>query len=387
MKSQIKFVPTGFVDLFIKALILLLMIFFALSANAQKPVIGILNLDGRGVLPDDESLGSMARTAMERSGRFDVLDWYDVREALNRSGISIDSCFGRSCVVEAGKMMHADKMLLGNVVRSGEKIMITLKLADVASGNVEHSSSIEYRNQQQDLPLMMEISVKKLIGESPDQRAMDLLVAKNEMPDGHYTKVNLSGPRAGLFYTAGEAGERMRADEVPYGGYGMYSVSTLIGWQQEVAYLSSGNFQALFEFLFTGAGLESGRFIPALSIMNGFRINNLGWEIAFGPTFRVVRMADGYYELDEDGNYDPVTDWHLEEEWDLSNGINPYPIVRNLDDRGKPVVSTGLLIAVGKTFSSGGLNIPVNLYCIPRKTGVTYGIATGFNMFKSKKNK
>jgi hypothetical protein len=99
----------------------------------------------------------------------------------------------------------------------------------------------------------------------------------------------------------------------------------------------------------------------------------------------VVRKADGYYTVDDNGNFDAVKDWHLKDDWDDSLGPNPYPIVSNLDDRGDPAISAGLVIGVGKTFTSGSLNIPVNLYCIPRKEGTVYGLSVGFNVFKSQK--
>ncbi|MBI2151544.1 hypothetical protein HYU21_02335 [Candidatus Woesearchaeota archaeon] len=45
----------------------------------------------------------------------------------------------------------------------------------------------------------------------------------------------------------------------------------------------------------------------------------------------------------------------------------------------------GLVVSVGKTFRSGNLNIPVNIYMIPqqhRKEGWQWGISLGFNVSK-----
>src|SRR5258706_1360427 len=82
-----------------------------------------------------------------------------------------------------------------------------------------------------------------------------------------------------------------------------------------------GNFSGLVEFIFPASGVESGRFIPAFTFLNGFRLNRQGWEIAFGPTLRFIKKADGYYQMhkDADGNltYDPVKDWHLVHEWNI----------------------------------------------------------------------
>jgi hypothetical protein len=54
-------------------------------------------------------------------------------------------------------------------------------------------------------------------------------------------------------------------------------------------------------------------------------------------------------------------------------------IIELPDSRGSTQVSTGFLFALGKTFRSGKLNLPVNLFFIPSTTGLRYGISVGWN--------
>ena len=112
----------------------------------------------------------------------------------------------------------------------------------------------------------------------------------------------------------------------------MYPVTFQIGWQHEVQYLSAGNFQGLFEFIGLVGGLESGRFIPSVTVLNGFRFGKKGWEFALGPSMRVVKKADGYY--------DDAGKWHLESEWEGDPNTNTYPIVSRLDSRGQTALPT-----------------------------------------------
>lgn len=367
--------------------IMVIMIAASFDAFAQnKATLGILNIESKGVIPDAEAIGNIVRLEIEKTKVYNVIDIFDIKDVLKKNNVDMNACFGKSCVLEAGKLLNADKMALGSVERFGENIAVTLKVLDVKTGEIEKTNTTEYLNLQKEIQKMIEISVKKLLGLEPDLDAMSVLVSYNRPIESPLTKLNLSGPRVGIYYTTGIAGERMRADEVPYGGLGMYNISSLIGWQQEMQYLSSGNFEGLVEFVFTASGLESGRFIPAVTFLNGFRLNRQGWEIAFGPTLRAIKKADGYYQMHDDGNgnlsYDPVKDWHLLGDWDYNNGSNPFPIVSNIDDRGTPSISAGLVIAVGKTFKSGYLNIPVNVYTIPRKEGTVYGLSLGFNIYK-----
>jgi len=144
------------------------------------------------------------------------------------------------------------------------------------------------------------------------------------------------------------------------------------GYQFEKQYLNEGNFQALFEFIPMITGVDQGMFIPSLTMMNGIRNNKSGWEFAFGPTVSIVNRSNGYY----DGN----------QKWVRLGDGDAVPVgvetdIR-IDSRGEPTFATGFVIAGGKTFKSGKLNIPVNLYFIPQSDGFRFGVSFGFNARK-----
>jgi len=114
------------------------------------------------------------------------------------------------------------------------------------------------------------------------------------------------------------------------------------------------------------------------TIMNGFRDNKHGWEIGFGPTFGLVNKANGYFDTNQN--------WHLASDWKDSTGTNPnpYTVEKRLDSRGDYELQAAFIIAIGKTFKSGKLNIPLNFYAVPSKDGVRFGASLGFNAKKRK---
>ena len=61
-----------------------------------------------------------------------------------------------------------------------------------------------------------------------------------------------------------------------------------------------------------------------------------------------------------------------------------YAFERNFDKRGSKTLSTSFLMAFGKTFQAGALNIPVNIFYSSQKGGGYVGINMGFNVQKSK---
>ncbi len=182
--------------------------------------------------------------------------------------------------------------------------------------------------------------------------------------------MSLSGPRMGATFTTGQNGDRLRASKSE-GGYNMFPVTSMFGYQFEQQYLSSGEFQALVEVIVAVNGLESGSLIPSIAFINGFRFNKGGYEFGLGPVVRVVRNRRGYVD---------------EGRWRLLGKDEAPPsgqlVEELIDNRGAIEPSLGLIVGFGKTFRSGYLNVPVNFYFSPRKDGSIMGVTLGFNTAK-----
>ena len=129
-------------------------------------------------------------------------------------------------------------------------------------------------------------------------------------------------------------------------------------------------------------GIEQQMFNPSFVFMNGFRSSKLGLEFAFGPSLSFTKLAQSYYDTEQEK-------WFLGSEFDHTdvNGNwidNPYPLVDRVDSRGNTKLSAGFVVAVGKTIHSGYLNIPINAYFSSSKYGWYTGLSIGFNI-KSQK--
>ncbi|MEI6574873.1 MAG: hypothetical protein WCO63_01720 [Bacteroidota bacterium] len=363
--------------------LLAIVVCFVMNLNAQsqpKPVIAVLGIDSKGVIQDPEAVSYMVRLELEKTNVYVLLDKYDAAENIKKNNIDIKTCFGKNCVVAAGKTLNVDKVLTGNIDRFGEKIVISLKILDVKSEIVEKTNVTEYLNLQPELQKMIQISILRLVGMPTDPNVTELLVNFEAPIESPKTQIRLNGPRMGGIYTTGMAGKILQAPESE-GGYNMSPAMFEFGWQQEWQYLSAGNFQALIEGIFLIGGLESGKFIPTVAFLNGFRFGKHGWEFGFGPTFRIIDRANGWYGDGANNTVDKK--WYLEK--DHPSPGEAYPVSSRPDSRGNSVLSTGLVIAVGKTFKSGYLNIPVNLFVSPRKDGTTYGFSFGFNIYRKPK--
>lgn len=339
----------------------------------NKSTIAIIGIDTKDMILDDLSMASLVRLELEKTNVYEVLDRYDVAASIKEHGIEVEESYGKTAMIKIGKMLKADKMLTGSAELFGDKIIMILRLVDVKSEKIEKIDVMEYLNQQEEIQYMVRISVNNLLGLENDEQMVDLLVNYDRPITSSKTTLKLNGPRMGVNWTSGKIGKRLEAPKSE-GGYNMFPVMSMFGYQYEVQYLSSGEFQALIEFIASVNGLESGTVVPSLTFLNGFRFNKSGWELGLGPVFRVSKIADGYY--DYEGK------WHL---YNNQEGPVDYTIEEAIDCRGDHTFSTSLIVAVGKTFKSGYLNVPVNVYASPNKKGTTVGLSFGFNVAKKPK--
>ena len=49
------------------------------------------------------------------------MDRYDIQYILDQSGFNGTDCYGKICLVEAGKILEADKMVAGSVKKIDDK--------------------------------------------------------------------------------------------------------------------------------------------------------------------------------------------------------------------------------------------------------------------------
>ena len=133
----------------------------------------------------------------------------------------------------------------------------------------------------------------------------------------------LAGPRIGLTgITSGEISEELETNFI-----------TQYGWQWESRFADGGEIAGLVEWVVLVGGMEQGKFLPSVSSLVGVRAGS-GFELAVGPNLSV-------------------------------GGI-------------------GMVFSIGQNFTSGNLNLPINLAFVPGRdgSGSRISLMVGFNMNK-----
>ena len=349
----------------------------------------VVNVYTDGVKISPNGAESLLRIELTKTEQFKVFDKLDMLEIAKDNQIDFKDCYGKKCLHNVGVLAEVDKIVTGSIENLGKKIVVTVKILDIKTDSYDQIAIQEFINIETELQNMVQITLNKALGLENNKAAMETLAYFNQPPKTPTVQISNSGPRMGLAMVGGGLQEVLTRSEEE-GGYEAIPVLSQFGYQFEKVYLSSGNFQALAEGMVLMTGLEQGLFNPSFAFMNGFRNSKTGIEVAFGPSIKFKREAQGYY----DGGV-----WHLASDWENQtaetitdtsgytyteyiDNPNPNILQTRMDKRGQVKLAATWVWAVGKTFHSGYLNIPVNAYFSYGKDGWFTGLSVGFNIAK-----
>jgi hypothetical protein len=385
-----------------------------LASGDTTVSIAVTNPNVNLINSKPDVIAKMIRLELNKLNKFYVMDEFDMSDVVNSNEKFKTNCFGMSCLTELGKALKVNYIVGGSYDLLEQKIAISLKIIDVESGQVYKSAIREFDNQQGELQRMSEVMLREMFGLPVEKELIDRLTYKNEpITSNNVGTISNNGPRVGVACMVGSMYEFATRKSV-YGGMDIFPVVSMIGYQEEIQYVGTEKFSALLEGIINISGLEQGKFIPSISILNGFRFGKRGWEFAFGPAFGIKRSSFGFVDVDNkfgnDQRYFSESDWnqYAYEEYadqslypqyfdqfgyfktptpaEVSNNPDYNFDKRHGDMNGSVGLNTMFVIAFGRTFRAGSLNLPVNVFYSSQRNGGMVGINVGFNVTTNKTN-
>lgn len=358
-----------------KTLITLAMVIAGIINTAAAKSIAVLSLDNRCLTVDKSLVTLLTRTEISKIPGIEMLDRYEMEEQLAKGNFKDSVCFSKTCLVSAGKILGVQSMFTGTLENYLGKILITFREIDVNANAISKSASYEYLDNAANIKQIISASVRRFYGQAVSEEELKNLTDPTYLPGGknnpNTITMSTGGPRFGMTYFTGNAADWVTRPKSE-GGLDGYPVMFQFGYQFEKQYLNEGNLQGLIEFLPMITGADQGRFSPSFTLLNGFRSQRSGWEFAFGPSLTWAPISKGYYNNSGAFIRTNTID---------SSGT---PLTDRLDTRGTITPVPSFLVAVGKTFKSGRLNMPINCWVRPSKNNLQFGLSWGFNMVKRK---
>lgn len=367
-------------------------VLFQVHAQNEEPkstiAVALPNVDNIDV--SREIIAKLLQIELIKLDMYKVYDEFDIQEAIDSDERFTKDCYGKNCLIDLGKAVDVDYIVSTSLLGFGGKTVISIKIIEISSGEIVKNDVKEFIDDENKVQRMLQVLIRQMHDIEMHPEVVSRIVHDDQpIIKKNVGKINNSGPRVGYSFLTGQLKDFAERPEAQ-GGYGIYPGVSMIGYQFEKQYIGTENFSALGEFMFTVSGLEQGVAIPSVTIMNGLRFGKSGWEFAFGPGIGIKRMSKGFF--DTNGLYGETGRYWTEEEFyrseyvqfdpDTEEPLQPaYDITKNTDRRGEYfALNTRWVMAIGRTFRAGGLNIPVNIFYSSMRNSGMIGMSVGFNV-------
>ncbi|MCP4760399.1 MAG: hypothetical protein GY870_01375, partial [archaeon] len=86
------------------------------------------------------NVSELIRVEMINTGKYTIIEKNQINKILKEQSLQYSGCTDITCAVETGKMLSANKILIGTVGKIGGILIVSIKIVDVQSKNVDFSA-------------------------------------------------------------------------------------------------------------------------------------------------------------------------------------------------------------------------------------------------------
>ena len=123
------------------------MLFLVTVVHAQKgDLIAIPHIEASGTSEiEAETARSMIEVGLVKAGLYTVIANNDIETILEAQAFSLTGCTDESCAIEVGKLLAADRIVLGELVKIQDQYILNVRLINVSTGRTEKAESINIK--------------------------------------------------------------------------------------------------------------------------------------------------------------------------------------------------------------------------------------------------
>ena len=190
----------------------IVIILFSVPLFSEQVRIAIYDFNARGVPKSTANrVSDWIRTSMV-SGQFTILERSQMAKIFKEHRFAMTGCTDSDCAVKIGKMLSANKVLVGTVEKFGRKYIISGRLVDVEKGTAEfgHQEKVSSWNDLDKCAnLFAENILRKMRGEPTDSVETKKRVETKKIEDKPSDKVIPERLKVASFITEGWVSQHM----------------------------------------------------------------------------------------------------------------------------------------------------------------------------------
>ncbi|MDC7226089.1 MAG: PEGA domain-containing protein [Spirochaetales bacterium] len=119
------------------------LLFTALLTAQKGELIAVPHIEASGTSEiEAETARSMLEIGLVKAGLYTVIANNDIETILEAQAFTLTGCTDDSCAIEIGKLLAADRIVLGELVSLGDQFILNIRLINVSTGRTEKAESI-----------------------------------------------------------------------------------------------------------------------------------------------------------------------------------------------------------------------------------------------------
>ena len=100
-----------------------------------RPILAVPSIKPSKV---SESVAAVCRnlveTALIKTEQYQIISYTDIEEILEAQKFSLEDCTDEDCAIEIGKLLAAERIVVGELTGLGERMVLALRMVDVTTG-------------------------------------------------------------------------------------------------------------------------------------------------------------------------------------------------------------------------------------------------------------
>ena len=167
-------------------MVLCIIIFMTSFAKADERLrVVVVDLKAQGV-PNTKAMiiSNMLRNDLVNDGRFIVIERNQMESILKEQGFQQTGCTDQACVVEMGRLLSANKMIVGEVLGADNTLYITVRVVDVEKGVIDFAEKeiapFDEQLDQVTARLTSKLSDKIQAGSNKQKMTIDKIIPSDD---------------------------------------------------------------------------------------------------------------------------------------------------------------------------------------------------------------
>ncbi len=92
---------------------------------------------------------NIVETALIKTQRFSVLSYTNIEEILTAQEFALSDCTDEACAVEIGKLLAAEQIVVGELIKLNERLVLSIRLVDVATGRSLRAETVVIDSEEE----------------------------------------------------------------------------------------------------------------------------------------------------------------------------------------------------------------------------------------------